>query len=230
MSEIIHLLFNPLPNGIMTVLLGISLLYWLFMLFTGDGFNFFDSDIDIATDGSPDVGDVDGADAHHAESDTVAEPSFFTKALDFINVGKVPIMLISTLFKFVSWLLTIATSLAVNVSSWGLKSIFILLPVFILTYFIIHFLTKPLAKFYKEIGYQGEEPTDFLGRAGKMKSTIQGTAMGSAEFVIQQDVFKLNVVSISGGKINYGDEVIIADESKDKRIFYVTKEINIHNI
>ncbi|MNL15083.1 hypothetical protein D3C87_1360540 [compost metagenome] len=63
-----------------------------------------------------------------------------------------------------------------------------------------------------------------------MKATIEGKKLGSAEFLIERDPIRLYVESLNGEKIEYGDEVIIVDESKDKKIYYVTKEITIHNI
>ena len=240
MTELINILFNPLSNGIMTVLTGLSVVYWLFMFLMGDGLHLFDADIDVDLHPTPDVSDVDGShdiDAdgsdhphHHTDSDTHSEPGFFAKAMDYINVGKVPIMLIVTMFKFVGWAITIVSSLFINIASWGIKSVLILIPVFIVTFFLMHFLTKPLVRMFKNIGYNGEESHDFLGRMGKMRASIDGKKIGSAEFIVQQDPIRLNVVSHNGEKISYGDDVIIVDESKDKKYYYVTKEITIDNI
>jgi len=241
MTELINILFNPLSNGIMTVLTGMSVVYWLFMFLMGDGVHLFDADADIDLHPTPDVTDVDGshdiategvdhAHHHHADTDGHGEPGFFAKAMDYINVGKVPIMLVVTLFKFIGWIITIVSSLFIDVASWGIKSVLILIPVFIVTFILMHFLTKPLAKMFKNIGYNGEESHDFLGRMGKMRASIEGKKIGSAEFIIQQDPIRLNVVSHNGEKISYGDDVIIVDESKDKKYYYVTKEITIDNI
>lgn len=228
MTELFNLLFNPIANGIMTILMGMSLLYWLFMFLTGGGIDLFDADLDP----TPDIGDVDASHdgAHHGDVNTPVEPSFFDKAMDYINVGKVPIMIIITLFKFIGWIITVISSFFIETSKWGLKSLLILIPVFIITYILMHFLTKPLAKLFKNIGYQGEDTIDFLGRMGEMRGSIQGTQLGSAEFIVAQDPIRLNVISYNGEKINYGDEVIVVDESKDKKTYYVTKEVTIHNI
>lgn len=222
MTELLNLLFNPLPNGIMTVLTGMSLLYWVFVLFSGDGIDFgFDSDLDVDTE-MGDVNDVDSPESGDA--------SFFSKAMDFINIGKAPFMVIMTLFKFVGWIITIVSSIVFQIAKWGTWSVLILIPVFILTYFLMHWFTKPLVKFYHNLGYKGEESIDFMGRTGKMKSTISDGKYGSAEFYINGDVIRLNVVSQSGEKINYDETVIIVNETKDKKIFYVKKEYTLNNI
>lgn len=227
MAEILNLLFNPLPNAIMTALTGLSLLYWLLTMFLGDGFDFGDANIDIDFEGA-DIQDIDAPDDLDAEGDV--QPSFLSKAMDFINIGKAPLMVIVTLFKFIGWMITIASSFVFNLSSYGWKSVFVLLPIFLLTYFLMHYVTIPVVKLYKNVGYLGEEVLDFLGRTGKMRSTIQGENVGSAEFIIDKDVIRLNVKSRNGEKINYGDDIIVIDETQDKKYYYVTKEINLNNI
>lgn len=221
MAELLNLLFHPLSNGIMTILTGISLLYWVFTFLSGSG---MDTDIDF--DGFGDVSDVDVSDGIDADA---GEPSFFSKAMDFINIGKIPVMVIITLFKFVGWIITLLSSVFLGVAEWGVKSVLILIPVFILTYFILHYLTKPLAKMYKSIGYNGEEAHDFLGRTGVLKSTIENNKIGILEMVINQDVIRLNVTSQNGVRIEYGSEVMITKEN-DRNVYEVVPNITIHNI
>lgn len=226
MTELLNLLFNPLPNGVMTVLTGVSLLYWVFVLFSGEGLDFStDADIHVDADSVGDVHDADGdGDVHHDH------PGFFAKAMDFINVGKAPLMVIVTLFKFIGWIITIVSSLFISVGKFGYWSLLILIPIFIVTFFLMHWITKPIAKFYENVGYKGEDPHDYLGRTGVMKSSIQGEKIGLAEFVINKDVIRLNVRSFDGNSINYNDEIIVIDETKDKKIYLIQKDLNINNI
>lgn len=227
MADLFDILFNPLPNAIMTVLTGVSLLYWLFTMLLGDGFEFGEANIDF--DGA-DIQDIDVPDDIDASHEANAEPSFFSKAMDFINIGKAPLMVIVTLFKFIGWLITIASSLAFNLAQFGWKSVLVLVPIAILTYFLMHYVTIPVVKLYQKVGYTGEEALELLGRIGKMRSSIQGDSIGSAEFVIQQDVIRLNVKSLNGEKLQYGDDVVVTKETIDKKYYYVQKEINLENI
>src|SRR5690606_41768033 len=110
MAELLNLLFYPLSNGIMTVLTGMSLLYWVFMFFSGDG---------IDTDADFHMGDVTDVDA---SAETDGDVSFGSKVLEFINVGKMPLMVIVTLFKFIGWILTLLSSIFLGLANWGLKS------------------------------------------------------------------------------------------------------------
>ena len=226
MAEALNILFNPLPNAIMTLLTGVSLLYWLFTMLMGDGFDFGHSDFDI---------NFEGADLQDIEADTDldidhhVEPSFFGKAMDFISIGKAPFMVIVTLFKFIGWVITIATSLLFELGNYGWKSVWVLLPILVLTYFLMHYVTIPVVKLYKKVGYSGEEAHEFLGRLGSMKSSIKGNNLGSAEVQIQNDVIRLNVKSLDGEPIQYGEEIIIVEETTDKKYYYVKKNINLNN-
>lgn len=230
MTEILDILFNPLANGIMTVLMGFSLVYWIFQLLAGDG-------IDLGTDSDFHLGDINDVDAHHdvdadqnADTDTHHEPSFWTKCLEFINVGKVPLMVIITLFKFISWVITILSSIVFGLSKLGIYSVLVLIPVFLIVYFMMHWITKPFVKVYAELGYYGEEETDFIGRIGKSKSKIEGDKIGSAEFRINKDIITLNIKSQTGEEIHFGDTIIITDESPSNHYYFVIKHITLNNI
>jgi len=75
----------------MTVLTGVTAIYWITTFITGDLFG--DSGVD---------GDLQGADL-----DTDADPgddiggdkSFVQSALEFVNIGKVPFMVVYSVFK-----------------------------------------------------------------------------------------------------------------------------------
>lgn len=226
MTEVFNILFNPLPNAIMTLLTGLSLLYWLFTMLMGDGFDLGGADVDVDFEGA-DIQDIEGNGDLTAESELA--PSFFDKAMDFINIGKAPFMVIVTLFKFIGWIITIASSLLFHLGNYGWKSVFVLIPIFVLTYLLMHYVTIPVVKLYNKVGYSGEEAHEFLGRTGKMRATISGDQLGSAEIIIQSDVIRLNVKSMDGLPIKYDDEVQIVEETKDKKYYYVKKNITLNN-
>lgn len=238
MADFFYNLMHPLPNAVMTVIMGVIVVYWLFVFISGAGLEDldlgFDFDVDI------DVPDVDAGVDVDADSDidtsepdkdvvTEKEPGFFMKFLNFMNIGKVPFMLVLSTLKFIIWIGSLITTSLVNVTTWGLWSLLILIPISIVALFFTKLATNPMVKLFKAIGYKGEEAIDFLGRSGKMLSTIKDKKIGTAEFFVDSNPIKLNVVSIDGAEINYGDYVIIADESDDGKIYYVSKEISIRN-
>ena len=224
MSNIYHLLFHPLSNAIMTVLTGVTALYWLTTFITGDlfGEGGFDGDADL---GGADIDtDVD------AGNDLGGDKSFVQSALEFVNIGKVPFMVVLSVFKFIAWIITLTSSIFLGLSSWGWKSVIILAPVLLVAYLITAYATKPLIKVYEAMGYNGEEPQDLLGRIAKMKSSISGDKIGAAELKIQSDIIRINVKSKTGESIGFDADVMIAGESPDKKYYLVVPDINLSNI
>lgn len=220
---ITDILFHPLSNAIMTVLTGITAIYWIFTFLAGDLFGDADADVDVH---GADVDTDTDADA----GEPTGDKPFFQKALEFVNIGKVPFMVVYTTFKFIAWIFTLATSVALGLAAWGWKSVLILIPVFLVAFLITRYATKPLIKVYHAMGYNGEEGHELLGRTARMRSTISGNTIGAAELKIKSDVIRVNVKSKTGDPIPYDAEVMIAGESADKKYYLVVPEINLANI
>jgi hypothetical protein len=236
MADFFYNIMHPLPNAVMTVIMGILAVYWLFTFVLGVGLDDLDLGIDFDVD-TPDV-DVPGVDAE-AQVETVDEehevapersPGFFIRFLQFVNIGRVPFMLVITTLKFIMWIGTLITTSIVSVVSWGLYSLLILIPIGVAGIFLTKFATNPMVKFFKEIGYKGEEEIDFLGRSGKMMSTIKDDKIGTAEFIVDKNPIKLSVKSQDGSEIKYGDFIVIMDESDDTKFYLVVKELSIRNL
>lgn len=207
----------------MTILAGLSALYWVFTFLAGDFFGHLDLGVDFDTE-------VDlGADAG-VDVDSSAELSGFEKVMQYINIGKVPFMVVLSVFKFIAWIGTLVSSVALNTFSWGWKSALLLIPIFIITFFLTRLATRPLVKIYRQMGYNGEEAHDLLGRTAIMRSDISGTKIGNAELRINTDLIRINVQSKDGSAIAYNQDVTIVDERKGKHIYIVEAEINLNNI
>ncbi|MDR0575682.1 MAG: YqiJ family protein [Tannerella sp.] len=234
MADFFYNLMHPLPNAVMTVIMAILVVYWLFTFLLGVGpddpdlgFNF---DMDAPETEAPDIGgETEAVDPEH-EAAPEKSPGFFIKFLNYMNVGRVPFMLVFSTLKFFMWIGTLITTGFVNVASWGLSSLFILIPIAVIAVFFTKFATNPMVKFFKEIGYKGEEEIDFLGLSGTMLSNIKDDKIGTAEFVIDKNPIKLSVKSRDGAEIKYGDYVVVMDESDDKKYFLVNKEASIRNL
>jgi len=239
MSDLLYNLMHPLPNAVMTIIMGVLVIYWLFVFLSGTGLDDldlgFDFDVDVdAPDADVASADTDISTDHDTNTDTdipeKQEPGFFMKFLTFLNVGKVPFMLVLSTLKFFVWVGTLIVTQLINVAQWGAWSLLILLPLFFISIFFTKWATNPLVKFFKEVGYKGEDEIDFLGRSGKMLSHIKGNKIGCAEVIVDKTPIRLNVRSIDGEEIKYGDYVIVADETDDKKIYLVSREISIRNM
>jgi hypothetical protein len=224
MESFVDLLFNPLSNAIMTILTGITALYWIITFFVGDFFGDGGIESDLEVNGADIDTDVDGGD------DSGVEKSFFQKALEFVNIGKVPFMVVYSVFKLVAWTITLTSSVLMGLTVWGWKSVIILIPVFLIAFVITRYATRPLIKVYSAMGYNGEEPHELLGRIARMRSTISGDMIGAAELKIKSDIIRINVQSKTGESLAYDSEVIIKAESADKKFYLVMPEINLSNV
>ena len=244
MSDLWYNLMHPLPNAVMTVIMGVLAVYWLFTLLLGVGvedldlgfdFDFDAGDVDLDVDAG-DVGGEGGGEGGGDDADTEQEvageksPGFFMKFLNFMNVGRIPFMLVLSTLKLFMWLGSLITTSLVNVTAWGLTSLLILIPIGAVSVFFTKWATHPLVKFFKAIGYKGEEEIDFLGRSGVMLSTIKEGKIGTAELTIGHNPFRLNVKSLDGAELKYGEYIVIMDESEDKKYYLVNKEVSIRNL
>lgn len=216
--DILYTLMHPLPNAIMTVLMGVMFLYWLV------SFLFGAMDLDLGLDFDHDF-DIDTAtpDAMHSH------PGAMAKTLEFFNIGKMPFMLLLTIFIFFIWIGSLVFTSFFDINSWGGFSVIILLPLIICSLFLTKFASKPFIKLFVAMGYQGEDAIEFLGRSGTMISTIQNDKIGAATFKIDGNPIRLNVKSKTGEELNRGDFVIIEEECEGGRYYLVTKEMSLRN-
>ena len=208
MADILNTLFTPLPTGIMSSFMIVILFYWI-VSFLGISFDDFDLGVDSDVDLDADSG--------------VHSHGIFSNFLGFINAGKVPFMFILTCLIFFTWVGSLIVTNLISIT-WGWTSVFILLPLFILSIFPTKIVTIPIAKFLEKTGYQGESEINFFGSAGKMLSSISEDKVGVAEFMIDKDPIKLNVRSLSGEELKYGDIVIITNQPDEKKIYPIVKK------
>lgn len=200
----------------MTVIVAILTIFWIFTLLGGmdmDAIN-IGGDVDVDADVDADIG----------------SPSAVSEFLSFLNIGRVPFMLVVTVFMLIIWIGSLIITGVINIKFLGSLSALILIPLAIVSIFLTKLTTAPMAKFFDKIGYRGEEEIDFLGRSGKMTSTIAKDKVGTAEFVVDKNPIRLNVRSIDGEELKYGDYIIIADETPDRKVYLVSKEISLRNI
>lgn len=212
-QEFLNVAFSPV-NTVLSVLLILSALYWVFTIVTG-------LDIDVGIDADIDT-DFDTPDGHvHVPED----PSAWVQFLKFLNLDIVPMTYFLTLTLLFTWLGSVYLTMFLPMPTW--LGIVIIIPLFIGSILLTKIILKPLNPFFKEINHKGERPHDFLGREGRMKSSINGTKTGILEVFIGSDPMTLMVKSKNGELIEHGDRVVIVDEDPDKRIYYVAKELHL---
>jgi len=210
-QEFLHISFSPV-NTVLSVLLILAVIYWLFTILTG-------LDIDIGIDADFDT-DVDAPDGH---IHVTGSSSDFIHFLKFLNLDIVPISYFLTIALFFTWLGSFYVEVYFSPELW--IAIVMVFPMFLMGILFTKLLLKPLNPFFREINHKGEKPHDFLGREGRMKSTIHGHKTGILEVFIGSDPMTLMVKSKDGEKIEHGTKVIIVDEDPQRKFYYVATEI-----
>ncbi len=210
-QEFLHISFSPV-NTVLSVLLILAVIYWLFTIITG-------LDIDIGIDADFDT-DVDAPDGQIHVTDSSSD---FIQFLKFLNLDIVPISYFLTIALFFTWLGSFYVEVYFSPELW--IAVIMVFPMFLLGILFTKLLLKPLNPFFREINHKGEKPHDFLGREGRMKSTIHGDKTGILEVFIGSDPMTLMVKSKDGEKIEHGTKVIIVDEDPQRKFYYVATEI-----
>jgi len=210
-QEFLHISFSPV-NTVLSVLLILAVIYWLFTIITG-------LDIDIGIDADFDT-DVDAPDGQIHVTDNSSD---FIQFLKFLNLDIVPISYFLTIVLFFTWLGSFYVEVYFSPELW--IAVITVFTMFFLAILFTKLLLKPLNPFFREINHKGEKPHDFLGREGRMKSTIHGDKTGILEVFIGSDPMTLMVKSKDGEKIEHGITVIIVDEDPQRKFYYVATEI-----
>lgn len=212
-QEFLDVAFSPV-NTVLSVLLAMTVIYWLFTILTG-------LDIDIGIDSDLDA-DLDAPDGHLHLSD---DPSMWLQFLKFLNLDIVPMAYFLTISLLISWLISFYLNFYLPLPTW--LGVVILIPVLISSVLVTRIILKPLTPFFREINHKGEKAYDFLGRQGRLKSGIQGDKIGMMELFIGNDPMTLMVKSKGGKLLEHGAYVMIVDEEPQKRIYYVERIIQI---
>lgn len=210
-QEFLNTAFSPV-NTVLSVLLILSVIYWLFTIITG-------LDIDIGLDADFDS-DIDSPDGQGYIPD---DASGWLHFLKFLNLDIVPITYFLTISLLLTWLGLFYLESFFSLETW--ISALLVIPIFFISILLTKLILKPLNPFFREINHKGEVSHDFLGRQGRMKSTIHGEKTGMLEVFVNKDPMILMVRSKDCEEIKHGTIVYIVDEDPEKRMYYVAEEI-----
>ena len=214
LDELIEVSFNP-ANSILSILLILSVFYWIMTMVTGVG----DYDIDFDADVDADFDAPDGM------VEVPNDPSSFIQFLKFLNLDIIPITFFITLVLLFTWLINVNISYYIALPYW--MYFITIVPAFVASLFLTKYLSMPLKPIFKEINHKGEIAYDYLGRVGVLKSTIENDKLGMLELVINKDPIKLLVKSKDGSLLKAGEKACIVDENPDKKFYFVEKSYEI---
>ncbi|MDP2160566.1 MAG: hypothetical protein Q8K02_08805, partial [Flavobacterium sp.] len=107
LNELLEVSFNP-ANTTLSILLILSVVYWIFTMITGVGD--YDIDFDSVTDADFDAPD--------ATVEVPQDPSSFIQFLKFLNLDIIPITFFLTLVLLFTWLINVNISYFIPLPYW----------------------------------------------------------------------------------------------------------------
>ena len=207
MKELIENAFTGV-NIIPTVLLILSLIYWLTVIIGIIDLDFFDFDLNI-----------DGDLGNSMEG--------FQSILAFFNLKEIPIMVLASLISLVFWILSMFVQV-LPIPVGGLINGLLLIPLFIVSLFVAKIITIPLKGIFKQ-SYnelpQIEE--EVVGRLVNVLCDIKDGRLGQAEIERDGANILVNVkAEFKEDDFYKNEEAYVSKKDAYKNVYYIVKTYN----
>lgn len=210
-----------IPNLLFTVLLALVTVYWLFVILGTVGLDAFDFDLDVEADVDVDA-DVE-ADASAVES--AASGSLFLGVLRFFNLGKVPFMVLFSVWILSLWSISVYCNHEgswINPTNSGTIAALLLGPIILIASLTTKLFTAPLIPVFERINTTAQ-PIVVTGKMGTLLTSIQGDEKGQLKTHIDGSTVTLIVQSMNGVALHKGEEVVIVDQGDKDKTYLVQR-------
>ncbi len=216
MTEFIEACLAPV-NLTLTVILGLCVIYWLFVILGALDLESLDFDFDVDTDVDVDVdADVD-IDA------SIGDASVGVSMMRFLNIGYVPVTILLSVFVLTLWTISVGTYLIAG--SLAVLTQLIALPLMIVgAVFVTKILTHPAKILYKKIKDQEEAEAmiHIVGSRCRVVSLTVDHRRGQVEVDTDGAPLLLNArTSDSKSTLKKGDEAVIVSEDDTRNVYYI---------
>jgi len=222
MMELLEYSFATI-NIIPTALLIFILLYWLIVMLGFIGSDAIDVDLDLDVDADVDVDvevdtdvDVDGG-VH------VGGPGIFVSALDFFNVGRVPLMILLTFITLPLWFIALNVNDFFGITTFAI-AFALFVPELFLSMMLAKFMTAPIAKMFKNIDDETGVSRDFTGAIAVVRIQVDERNDGQIE-TENRGANVLLTARSTKGVLKAGDKVLIIDYN-EKEEYYLVEIFN----
>ncbi len=199
MTELFEAAIHPF-NLPFTVLVGLVVVYWLFVILGA-----IDMDM-LHADWMPDI-DLDNADGF----------SF----LELLGIGNVPIMLVVSILAVFGWWFSIVANYFFNTGHVGWIALLLLIPNLLITVFLAGLVIRPLAKIFAAADKNTVQSVVY--RVGTVITSEVTPSFGQIEIENAGGPITVNVRTAGDLVLHKGDKALIFDEDKEKGIYYVDK-------
>ncbi|MBU1536751.1 YqiJ family protein [Myxococcota bacterium] len=199
-------------NILPTILFGLVLLYWLTMIVGVLDLDFLDFGVDADVDTSGDGGDVG------------TDPGAFHSLLIFLNMDRVPFMIVMSVLIFAFWTLAMISNI-LPVQKGGLIIMVLFVPAFFVSALFAKVVTMPLKNFFGKVKADMDTGAETVGQLCTLLSDVEGPRLGQAEFTSVGKHVVINVRCAPGKKFAKGDQALVLSK-EDDGIVYIIDSFN----
>ncbi len=213
MNEVLVYSFEPV-NLFPTILLIITVLYWVAVMLGALDMGFLDFDLDADFETDVEV-DIDLG----SEVDGDVSSGFLQTFLSFLNLGKVPAMVFFSALSMSFWLLTININYILGIGGLLVFTVYAL--AFITSMFFAKFLTFPLVPVFNNLNREGKSKFDLAGALGRNVLTLEPGMLGQAKITKDEDTFTIKIKAANQSKLLKNQQIIVIDYIENGGYFIV---------
>jgi hypothetical protein len=217
------------PTVVFTIVLGIVLVYWLFVLLGALDIDLFGGDVDVDVSGAAKgIGDVltggakGGAEAFHADAgaDAGADADADLEGGGLwhgLGLGDVPVTISVSLIVLISWCGSLlAMHYIAGTAGW--QAVVVLVVAFFIALPIAALLVRPLAPVFAV--KEGKSNTDYIGHACAVSTGTVDENFGQATVEDGGTVLVIQV-RCERGKLTRGDKALIIEFDQARQAYVV---------
>lgn len=189
-------------NIIPTALLGFILFYWLIVMIGLIDIDFFDLDLD---------------------GDCTCDASGFYAILVFLNIDKLPFMLVMSISSLIFWIISMFF-FYLPIEIGGLVNAVLLIPALLISFLITKFVTSPLKGILTKDDENDDRFNSISGQRCTLLCDVKDGRLGQAN--IQRDGADI-LINVKSQYVNdtfiKGEKAFVIRKDVDKNIFYIIK-------
>ncbi|WP_139957116.1 OB-fold-containig protein [Flavicella sediminum] len=228
-----ELVFSPINTPLTLLLIALTVYRVVTMLF-GLDFDFdidvdldIDVDVDIDNDLSIDSSGMDLEDIANLElknetivKDKTKSLKWWQVVLIYFNFAELPFMFTLTSWVFFWWFITVLGTY-ITLSHHNAFGLIIFLAAILPSLIVNKIFTTPFKSIFKKLERKGVTSIDLLGREAILDSNLTGDKLGRVKVKVGSDPMIIYAKSIDGKTLKVGEKVLIIDQSKDKKYYYI---------
>lgn len=210
MLEVLREAISPM-NLPFTILLAGMAGYWL-MVAVGT--------LDFDGDAAPELGGGGGGAGLGGAAEGIQ--GVFKSALQFLNVGNVPAMIVLSIMSLSLWTWAMIGNHYFNEGS-VMRALVLLVPNIALTIVLTKLLTTPLKRFFAALNREYEEHKPVVGRTCVITTNEVNENFGQARIDTSGAPLLINVRTYGGHVLTKGESGLIIKEDTENQLYTVAK-------